>query len=350
MVEQQEAVRRRAAGRSPSYPGIGLADALDKAEQIYQHERRHPAPIGTIVGHWGFRSESGPALVAIAALKKFGLLVDEGSGKARRARLSDDAYRILTDEREDSGERSALLQEAALRPPIHRELYELYGRELPSDASLKHKLLHDYHFTESGAREFIRQFRETLEFTDLIGPARVEEPKGDKSGQGGQGAMPAKHPGAVIEPPSIGPKDPAARDDLPTEVRIPISLGQWVTVQASSPLSEAAWDRFLSGLEFMKPGLVAPDPPAPAPIPVAAPPAAPATIPDQAPRDPASRPFLTYEAEELLLKVDEGGVPAYMTGNLKRIAEENGVAVAPDASPNDVIEALRRKARAGDGE
>ena len=53
---------------------------------------------------------------------------------------------------------------------------------------------------------------------------------------------------------------------------------------------------------------------------------------------------LTPEALNLLAQVDAGGVPGFMTSNLRRIAAENGVSVSPETTPNEVIEALRRKA------
>ena len=52
---------------------------------------------------------------------------------------------------------------------------------------------------------------------------------------------------------------------------------------------------------------------------------------------------LTQEAEDLISTVDEGGVPGFMTNNLRRIAKENGVEVAPADTPNTVIESLRNK-------
>jgi hypothetical protein len=41
--------------------------------------------------------------------------------------------------------------------------------------------------------------------------------------------------------------------------------------------------------------------------------------------------------------VDEGGVPGFMTNNLRRIAQENGIEVTPADTPNTVIESLRTK-------
>ncbi len=51
---------------------------------------------------------------------------------------------------------------------------------------------------------------------------------------------------------------------------------------------------------------------------------------------------LTQEAQDLLRKVDDGGVPAFITKNMRRIAEENGVKVTKNMKPADVVEAIRK--------
>jgi hypothetical protein len=66
----------------------------------------------------------------------------------------------------------------------------------------------------------------------------------------------------------------------------------------------------------------------------------------QARRDAAAAArgqFITSEAVDLLAKVDSGGVPAQITRNLERIANENGITVTRQDTPNTVIEKLRRK-------
>jgi len=52
---------------------------------------------------------------------------------------------------------------------------------------------------------------------------------------------------------------------------------------------------------------------------------------------------LTPEADALLRSVDDGGVPGFISRNLERIANENGVEVTKQMTPTDVINALRAK-------
>lgn len=254
MVEQRATVEKNPRHRSPSYPGIGLEESLDKARIVYKHEGRHAAPVETIVQHWGYKGLSGPAKVAIAALRKFGFLVDEGSGTARRARLSSDAITIVRDDREDGSERQQLLREAALKPTIHRELWERYGGQLPSDSNLRFELLQTYGFTESGAREFIAQFKGTLAFTGLDRSGTLGPDSRDKPETGERESMPP----AALAPP--GPPAPPTDSLAPAmrEIQIPIALDEWVTLKAAFPLTDEKWKQLTAVLDAMKPALVAP--------------------------------------------------------------------------------------------
>ena len=53
---------------------------------------------------------------------------------------------------------------------------------------------------------------------------------------------------------------------------------------------------------------------------------------------------VTKAARELLLAIDAGGVPAFVTGKLKQIAQDNGIEVADHWTPNQIVDALRAKA------
>jgi len=48
-------------------------------------------------------------------------------------------------------------------------------------------------------------------------------------------------------------------------------------------------------------------------------------------------------AEDVLATADRGGVPMFTSANLARIALENGVDVSPEMTPNDIMDALRRR-------
>jgi hypothetical protein len=58
-------------------------DAIRLARELYERERQHPTPVEKIVQYWGYKGMTGPAGLSLAALKKFGLMTDEGKGAER---------------------------------------------------------------------------------------------------------------------------------------------------------------------------------------------------------------------------------------------------------------------------
>lgn len=242
-----EAPYKRKRQRSPSYPGIGLEAALDRARTLYEHEGRNAAPNEAILDHWGYAPRSGPGLVAIAALKRFGLLDSEGKGHSR---LSNLALRILLDEREDSPERDEAVKQAALLPSIHRELWDKYQGQLPSDATLRHFLRLEKGFTDAAASDLIRQFRDTISFANLTA--------GDELSVAGEGEERTGIVTDLVPLPTVPRAQGKGRGAAQRAVPIPLSATEWIVLQGDFPLSEDAWAQLMRVLEVMKPGLVAP--------------------------------------------------------------------------------------------
>ena len=175
------ATKQKRSGRSPSYPDIDLANSIEKTDTLWQKEGRNFAPVTAIHDHWGFKANTGPALRAVAALGKFGLLVYEGRGDNRQAKLTDLALTIVLDEREHSAERLAAIQKAALSPPIHSILWEKYQGNLPSDETLRFFLQKDYKFLPNAAAALIAEFRSTIEFAKLQDADKITPKDGEQS-------------------------------------------------------------------------------------------------------------------------------------------------------------------------
>lgn len=243
---------RSSRTRSPSYPGIPLELAIERARTLYAQEGRNAAPVSAVASHWGYKFGTSSSNINLAALKKFGLLEDKGARENRLARLTDLALDILLNPSPTHS-----IQSAALMPNIHRELYEKYGTSLPSDASLRHELIIGRHFTESGATDFIEQFRKTLAFAKLDTEAVSEA---DTAAD--QTAVPTEAPAPKSSPPGAvsavaAASTPAAAGGL--AIPIPLLGGASVTVSGSFPISESAWQQLMHVLEAMKPGLVIDD-------------------------------------------------------------------------------------------
>jgi hypothetical protein len=264
MSEQAQATAsKKPRGRSPSYPAIDLSMAIQRARQLWSEERQHPASVDTISRHWGYKSFNGPASLTLAALKKFGLVQDEGTGTGRRARVSDLAVDIL--ENPDEAARRAAIQRAALNPAIHRELWEKYGARSPSDANLRWELTRERGFTDTGVDEFIPEYRTTVDFAQLADSAVVVPETPADSGtvvpqtledrQGDDGAdedmSNRSETGRRRQPRSRGMSDDA------TTYAVPVAAGSDVVIEGRFPLSESEWTQFMAVLNAMKPGLVA---------------------------------------------------------------------------------------------
>jgi hypothetical protein len=243
----------RPKGRSPAYPAIPLETAIQRARQLHEKERTYATPVATVAAHWGYSSMNGAALGAIAALKKYGLLDYEGSGDQRKAKLSQLAEVIL--QHPDDAVRRNAVAEAALRPALHRELWDKYGDQLPSDSNLRWELTHDRGFTETGASEFIPIYRATIAFGQLASfqpPSADEPPDGDPAAE--DTLEGSERSGASTE----GKGSQSGSPSFPGTRSYPIRLisGGEIAVEGAFPIAEDDWDHFIRVLNAMKPGLV----------------------------------------------------------------------------------------------
>lgn len=244
-MQTETATTKVPRGRSPSYPGIDLAVAIQRAERLYEVQRDHAGSADVILGHWGYGTKSGAGLVALAALKKFGLIQDSGKGRQRKAMLTPLALRIVRDKRQDSPERVEAIKRAALTPPIHREVWDRYHGNLPKDSDLVAYLALERGFTDHGAKEFVDQFRKTITFANLQSSdtlpdnyGNTEENQGDDGGSGGAGQ-------------GMTPTDPSLQT-----VQIPLPTKPWAVLQVPEAMTEEAWDHMLRFFEFIKPSVV----------------------------------------------------------------------------------------------
>jgi len=152
--------------RSPNYPAIGLPEAIRSIKQIWDREKRTAVPNDVLGRAMGYTSVSGPVRTKIAALRKYGLL-DQMGGNFK---LSDLAMRILHST-PDSQELKDAINTAALRPEAFRELYQSHADA--SDDALKSHLLVRKNFSEAGAKQFIKAFRETLSIANPLETAYI---------------------------------------------------------------------------------------------------------------------------------------------------------------------------------
>ena len=165
-TEQTPDAAKARGQRSPLYPFITLEKAVERAKTLYDVIKKGPSRAVTVVGAWNYGPKSSGGLQTIAALKQFGMLADQGVGEGRRLALTELGLRLALGS-EEAAHREAM-QRAALNPTIHSELWSKWERELPGDAVIRDYLVFDRKFNPTGAKELIREYRDTLAFSGLI--------------------------------------------------------------------------------------------------------------------------------------------------------------------------------------
>lgn len=246
-----EGPQSKAKPRSPGYPAIDLKAALDKAALIYKAEGRLEADEQTVFKHMGYKGRSGISAGVLAALKAFGLLeTAKGNGKLK---LSSLALRILLDQREDETEKRAAIREAALKPAMHQHMREQFKGGLPSESNMLYHLTMEKGFTESGAKQFVAQYKDTVAFAGLAGDATISDGGVDQGGDSGDSSGKQKFDFAGLEFLGLSgrpnPKPPAGRPGMNHDV-FTLDEGQ-VVLQWPAKLSPESYEDMKDWLELM---------------------------------------------------------------------------------------------------
>ena len=268
--------------RSPRYPFIDLGTAIRRADEIASLSLKHAVPFASVAKAWGFSAASSNMPKVTAALKRFDLADVIGSGAARQVRLTDTARELLFHIQDpESREFKRQVREAAMRPEVYQDLLKEFGLPLPDASVVEHFLVFKRNFNEQAAHDCVLKLRRTIDYAqlteaDLPASSGREEPTAAQpattpSQPATPPAPPEEAEDGVWRAPSSGPAERHPRVEPPpvsiydhfsadrTAVQIPYSHGQWATLRATFPLSEAEWAALTAMLNAMKPGLVRSD-------------------------------------------------------------------------------------------
>jgi hypothetical protein len=244
--------------RSPGYPAINLEEALDKAKVMYQHDKRSSTTTAVLSSHWNYRATSSGAKLALAALKKFGLLDPVGHKKSGQVKLSDLALHILLDTQEDSPEREKAIKTAALNPDIHRELWARWGPDIPSDATVKTYLVLEKGFNDVAVEDFLQEYKQTISFAKLDKSDKIMEdgsPANDgmsnemdeSADQRFRGSFVGSSPGLV--------RSPAGAPGSVLNLPVPLIGGGLATLSVPIPLTQENFEYLTKMLVTMLEGM-----------------------------------------------------------------------------------------------
>jgi hypothetical protein len=149
--------------RSPSYPAVGLREAVERVRSMYQKGGKAGAPPKIAAVHIGFQTPHGQAMSVLAALKKFGLL-EEAKDRLVPTQRAIEILHLP----ENDARRAQALKEAALDPPIYKELAEQHRTTgLPADDVLQSELKTYRDFNPNAVASFVKDFKDSLEFAGL---------------------------------------------------------------------------------------------------------------------------------------------------------------------------------------
>jgi hypothetical protein len=170
--------------RSPAYPGMNLAEAIDKVKIVYDREGhgRHPVPVTAIAKDWEYSSVNGSVLSAVSALKQFGLLMDvEAEGDSRKLIVTPEAINIVA-RAEQSPDRLTAIKTAALSPTLYASLWKKFHWPLPSDDTIREHLEIERGYNPKFIGQIIADFKSTISFAKLTPSDKIDDGEGPAEG------------------------------------------------------------------------------------------------------------------------------------------------------------------------
>lgn len=230
--------------RSPSFPFIPLAKAIDRAREFEAQYGRHKAKQDLAMSKWGYKPGSSGGQQTIGALIAFGLLDDEGRAESRQLFMSELGKTILKDTR--PGKREEALKIAALKPALIKRYWEKWGADPPPKGDRKAELHLEQGFNEEAAVRFVNVYDKSIELAGLkVGDAPLtDEPRVGEE-------IEEKNVNDLPPPPPPPPPGLTTRS-----VQLPLSATTWATLTAPFPMTEQLWNQMLAILGAMKPALV----------------------------------------------------------------------------------------------
>jgi hypothetical protein len=150
--------------RSPAYPIVPLEIALERLVEFDAHFKRMAARPEKVGEAWGIKAKAHADRTA-AALRYFGLLEYQGTGKARSVVVSDEGRKYLRAQQEET--KREVVKTAALRPKQIAKFWNDWRAERPADAACLDGLVLKNGFSEAGARDFLKVYDATISFAKL---------------------------------------------------------------------------------------------------------------------------------------------------------------------------------------
>lgn len=209
--------------RSPNYPTLGLADAIELARPVFRAENRNKMSRLVLAQHLGYTSLNGRALSRIGALRAYGII--EGAGDDLR--LTQDAISAMNAPANSNDGRAAI-KRLAFKPDLFTELRKDYPDTLPSVENLRFNLV-QRRYTENAAGKAAENFLATM---NLIS-GNMEDANADITGNGDVGGDNVIYGGAAVGDLIQWESGGINQFKTPQRVRLISEDGQWICIDGS---------------------------------------------------------------------------------------------------------------------
>ncbi len=214
--------------KSPNYPSLGLADAIDAVAKIEGQYRSSAAAREDAAKLMGYTSLSGPASKSLAALASYGLVEKAGKGMLRVTPLARAILHPTSDV-----EKAEATVKAGLTPNLFREIREHFDDvPVPPEQGVA-TFLNRAGFNPSAVPKAARAFLNTAEMLERL---KVIESHGVSESDGAESTLPDEKGsfggaslGDMIQWESQG----ALQFQTPRRVRAISEDGEWVAVEGS---------------------------------------------------------------------------------------------------------------------
>jgi len=253
--------------RSPSYPNIGLREALEMLRRIYDVAFTKPIPEGEMARLLGYESASSWLGLRLSAMGKFGLLETIPAGPTRGkscmiTALGEEVLRNLP----ESPQHLSALREAALRPTIYDDLWNRFGPDLPTNSEMAAYLVNERKFNPKAVTPLLANFRATAECADL---KTMPRPKRTVSGEtieeysrmhllGAEGMrrIPPRETAQYVLGQSADETrrlwQESAEKITQRTAAIPLADGETATITMPKKMSPQSWQMLIDTLELWK--------------------------------------------------------------------------------------------------
>lgn len=146
--------------RSPNYPKMSLAQALELAKQLYTKAGKAKISPIVAVGALGYNGMNGAALGTLGGISQYGL-IDRERGKS--VSISSLAIKLIHPLNPD--QEAASKREAALLPQVFNDLYSSGFQKCDIDVICNNLIQNG--FTPDGARKAATVFKENVVISNL---------------------------------------------------------------------------------------------------------------------------------------------------------------------------------------